>query len=134
MLHQTIFPLVLPLTAQPSARLEADDTLPPSFIGLAALANLLPNPLILAGAGFGPPVVPSMPRGLPPIGIGAGFGPPVVPTFPNGPDIFGRLVGIGLTPGAGFGPPVVTPGLVPGLVGAAGIGFVGALPGAYLII
>jgi hypothetical protein len=90
--------------------LEADETLPPFFIGLAALANLLPSPLILAGAGvgagFGPPVV--TPGLVPAIGIGAGFG----------------VIGVA-------GAPVIV-GFTPGLVGAAGIN-VGFVPGAYLI-
>ena len=106
MLFHTILPLVLPLIAHPSARLEAEDdfTLPPFFI--IGSPGLPPIP----GAGNPPPVVGAGPIGLTPcvaIGIGAGFGPPVI--------------------GAG---PI---GLSPGLTGAAGIGFAGTFPGANLI-
>jgi hypothetical protein len=104
MLHQTIFPLVLPLTAIPSARLEAEDTLPPFFMPMR-----LPSPIMPAGAGFGfgPPVV--TPGLVPAIGIGAGFG----------------VIGVA-------GAPVIV-GFTPGLGGAAGnIGPV--YPGAYLVI
>jgi hypothetical protein len=112
-------------------------TAPPFFIGLAALANLLPSPLILAGAGagvgagFGPPVV--TPGLVPAIGIGAGFGPPVVTP---------GLVPGGIKFGIGFGPPVglETPGVTwrgftwRGLL-AIGVGIgVGLTPGAYLVI
>jgi hypothetical protein len=93
-------PLVLPLIAQPSARLEAEDTLPPFFI---------------IGIGFGPPVIGAGPIGLvPAIGIGAGFGPPVGLETPGvtwrgftwrgftwrGLLAIGVGIGVGLTPGA----------------------------------
>jgi hypothetical protein len=96
MIFHTIFPLVLPLIQQPSARLEAEDTLPPFFI---------------IGIGFGPPVIGAgpIPLGLA-IGIGAGFGPPVVtpglvPAIgigaDLGPPVIGAAgIGVGLTPGA----------------------------------
>jgi hypothetical protein len=63
--------------------------------------------------------------------IGIGFGPPVIGA---GPSPLGLAIGIG----AGFGvigvagAPVIV-GFTPGLTGAAGIGFVGIAPGAYLI-
>jgi hypothetical protein len=107
MIFHTILPLVLPLTAQPSARLEAEDTLPPFFI--IGSPGLPPIP----GAGNPPPVVGAGPIGLTPcvaIGIGAGL-----PT------------------GTCAGAPV-TVGLTLGLEGAAGNGLAGTLPGAYLII
>jgi hypothetical protein len=91
MFHQTIFPLVLPFTAQPSARLEADDTLPPFFI---------------IGISFGPPVIGAGPIGLvPAIGIGAGLGvigvagAPVIVGFM--PGLTGAAgIDVGLAPGA----------------------------------
>ena len=95
--------------AQPSARLEAEDTLPPFFIvGIPPI-------------GFGPPVIGAGPGGLipdiPPIGLGV-IG------------VAGAPVTVGFTPAIGIGAGPI--GLIPGLAGAAGIG-VGLTPGANLI-
>ena len=93
-------PLVLPLTAIPSARLEAEDTLPPFFI-----------------LGIGLPAIPAcgpIVRGIPVDGP-IGGGPPGL-----------GVIGIAGAP--------VTVGLTTGLAGAAGNGFAGTCPGAYLII
>jgi hypothetical protein len=95
-------PLVFPLTAIPSARLEAEDTLPPFFMPMR-----LSSPVMPTGAGFGPPVV--TPGLVPAIGIGAGFGPPVGLETPGvtwrgftwrGLLAIGVGIDVGLTPGA----------------------------------
>jgi hypothetical protein len=115
MLHQIIFPLVLPLTAHPSARLDAEETLPPFFIGLAAILPNIPP----IGFGF--------------VGAGAGAGAELAAILPNIPPIGFGFVGAGFGVIGVAGAPVIV-GFTPGLTGAAGIGFVGTLPGAYLII
>ena len=101
--------MVLPLIAQPSARLEADETLPPFFI--IGSPGLPPVP----GAGNPPPVVP-IPGGL-------------MPNIGGLPPVPGAGSGVGITAGA-----PVTVGLTPGLEGAAGNGLAGTFPGAYFII
>jgi hypothetical protein len=81
----------------PSARLEAEDTLPPFFMPMR-----LPSPIMPAGAGFGPPVV--TPGLVPAIGIGAGFG--VI-------GVAGAPVIVGFTPGL-VGAAGINVGFVPG--------------------
>jgi hypothetical protein len=112
----------LPLIAQPSARLEAELTIPPFFI---------------IGIGFGPPVIGAGPIGLvPAIGIGAGLGvigvagaPVIVGFMPGLTGAAGIGAGLGVIGVAGA--PVIV-GFMPGLTGAAGID-VGLAPGANLI-
>jgi hypothetical protein len=90
--------LVLPLTAQPSARLEAEDTLPPSFIiarglGLGLMAGPGTEFGLTAGNGAGPFVTGAAGFTL---GFKAGIGVAVAL------GLFGTAAGnaVGFTPGA----------------------------------
>jgi len=129
MIFHTILPLVLPLTAQPSARLEAEDTLPPFFIiGRPGLVGCW-----IVGAGLGLVLIRED-------GIGAGLptgtcaGAPVTVCLTPGLVLIREDgIGAGLPTGTCAKAPV-TVCLTPGLEGAAGNGLAGTFPGAYLII